>query len=293
MRLRVLLIACGASCACGTTSDVPKVEDRAPVERPAPAGDMQERPSIGADDDAAASVEPAEGGTDLESLRQAVERDAGDAQAHRRLGLALRRSGQHDEGLRHLARAAELAPRDADLLLTLGIAYSAEHRLAEAESTYRKVLEIEPQHPKALNNLGNVAMRAGDEEAAIAWYRRAVEADPAYFTALHQLADLLKYHGRFDEAYPLYERILGLAPSNPRERIAMVESLYGMGSINLARNRHELAEQQLAQVLSNIPNHRSAHWARAQALLGLGREAEAQEELARHLGVLHAMGEGF
>ena len=56
---------------------------------------------------------------------------------------------------------------------------------------------------------------------------------------------------------------------------------------------YELAEQLLARVIRVVPNHRSAHYARAQALIHLGREEEAQHELQVHMNVLVASGEGF
>ena len=55
---------------------------------------------------------------------------------------------------------------------------------------------------------------------------------------------------------------------------------------DLTRQEYETAEKQLAQVVRIMPHHRSAHWARAQALIQLGRNEEAQEELQAHVGTL-------
>jgi len=222
-----------------------------------------------------------------------VEGDPSDAQAHRRLGVALRRSGQIDEAFEHLEQATRLAPDDPGILLSLGTAYSGERRPGEAQTTYLRLLEVAPDHAVAMNNLGNLALRRGDETAAIDWYRRAAEADPQYLLARHRLAEQLKYHGRFDEAYPEYERILEMQPKDARERIAQVESLYAMGAISLAREDFELAERQLSRVVQNVPNHRSAHWSRAQALIQLDRQDEAQQELEVHMRIRHSMGQGF
>jgi len=288
--LILAMLVCGA---CATGGDAPVAEEPTAANRaPAGASDMGRPGAIDAERLASEGEdEPRESG-DLAALREAAERAPDDPQAHRRLGLALRRVRRDDEALQHLERAAELAPDDADVLLSLGIAYSAVQRAADAEATYRQILKSSPGHAKAHNNLGNVALRRGDEDAAIESYRRAVEADPQYLSAMHKLADLLKYRGLNDEAYAIYERILELKPSDPRERLTLVESLYGLGSINLARERFELAEQQLAQVVRFVPNHRSAHWARAQALIQLGRDDEAQQELQAHVRILQATPEG-
>ena len=73
----------------------------------------------------------------------------------------------------------------------------------------------------------------------------------------------------------------------------MAAVLYAMGAINLAREEYELAERQFSRVVRSAPNHRSAHWSRAQALIQLGRQDEAQQELQLHMQIRHSMGQGF
>ena len=278
-QLTLLLLAC-LTLACAQGEGELPVAAEAPQEQPAPA-DTDAIPPEDTEADGVVEEHP-----DLIALREQLAREPGDPTAHRRLGVALRHTGKTEEALEHLARAVELAPDDINARLSLGIAYAAEHRLTEAEVAYRRILELEPQHAKALHNLGNVAMRRGTEDEAIALYRRATEADPEYVAAYLKLADLLKYHGHLDEAYPVYEKILTLRPKNSRDQLAMIESMYGMGSINLTRQDYEIAEKQLAQVTRIMPQHRSAHWARAQALIQLGRHEEAQEALQAHVGTL-------
>jgi tetratricopeptide (TPR) repeat protein len=278
-QLTLLLLAC-LTLACAQGEGEPPVQAEAAEERGVPAA---------ADAMAFEDTEVdgnAEEHPDLIALREQVAAEPDNATAHRRLGVALRHTGKSEEAFQYLTRATELAPDDISARLSLGIAYAAEHRLTEAEAAYRHILGLEPQHAKALHNLGNVAMRRGNEEEAIALYRRATEADPEYIAAYLKLADLLKYHGRPDEAYPVYEKILTLKPQGSRDQLAMIESMYGMGAINLTRQEYETAEKQLAQVTRIMPQHRSAHWARAQALIQLGRHEEAQEALQAHVGTL-------
>lgn len=238
-------------------------------------------------------TEPTPAGTTVDTLRAAVEVAPDDAEAHRKLGLVLRHTAAGDEALAHLERAVELAPHSVRALMSLGITYSSRRRLADAEAIYLRILEASPEHPKALNNLGNLALRRGDEEDSTAWYLRAVEANPDYLLAQHKLAGVYEYFGHLDRAYPVYERVLELAPQTPAETFAFVDSLYKLGSINLTREEYELAERLLARVIQIVPDHRSAHYARAQALTQLGRGEEALHELQVHMNVLVASGEGF
>jgi Flp pilus assembly protein TadD len=304
-RLMVLALACLIGYGCGspeTTEDHARPEP-APSEAPASTGPSDAAPPESGDMGGHASAaveqllsdeaEPAAESEGLTRLRETVAEHPSDPQAHRRLGVALKSVGREGEALQHLERAADLAPDDPGVLLSLGIGYSGSRRLDEAEATYRRILAVEPGHSMALNNLGNIALRRGDESGATSWYRQAVEADPEYLRARHKLAGVLKYYGHLAEAYGIYERIQEMTPSGQREQHAQIDSLYSMGSINLSWNKPELAEQQLARVVRIVPTHRSAHYARAQALLVLGRHEEAQQELQMHLRILHASGEGF
>jgi len=288
-RLWVLAIAAWVCCGCASSENDASV-DALPSE--APPGDMGGS-STAVDEFLADESEPTPEPAALTRLREIVEQDSEDAQAQRRLGVALKSIGRVDEALTHLKRAAELSPDDPGILLSLGIFYSSQRRFDDADTSYRRVLAIVPDHAKALNNLGNIALRRGNETGAIEWYRQAVEAEPEYVRARHKLAGVLRYYGHLRQAYDVYETIMATSPVEARDKQLLMDSLYNMAAINLTWNQAELAEEQLTRVVLTVPNHRSAHYARAQALLELGREDEAQQELQTHLRVLHASGEGF
>ena len=97
-----------------------------------------------------------------EAPRDEVRRNPAEPEAHRRLGLVLRRAGHADEGLEHLEKAVELTPQSEDALLSLGIAYSSAGRLDDAEAIYERLLAVAPGHAKTLNNLANIAIRRGE-----------------------------------------------------------------------------------------------------------------------------------
>ncbi len=296
-RVTSLGLVCGLGLGCGSSDGEPPAPGTA-----AGAGEVRAGASVEADDRGAPpgtkelltdETEPVPEHEGLTRLREAVDATPMDPQAHRRLGVALRRAGRTEEALGHLRRAVELAPEAPGVLLSLGIAYSEAGRLDEAKTTYARINPAAPDYPKALSNLGNIALRQGSPEGAIDFYRKAAEADPSYILARHKLAGVLKYYGRVDEAYPIYEAINAMTPSTSEEQGLVVDSVYQMGSINLARGEVDLAEQQLTLVVRAAPLHRSAHYARAQALIVLGRQEEAERELDAHVQVLHASGQGF
>jgi len=226
-------------------------------------------------------------------LREALEASPEDAITLRRLGVALARVDKHEEGLEYIQRSIKIAPDDTTTILALGVANSTLGNLDDAIEAYHRVLELEADNAKALNNLGNIFLRRGQQEEAIGWYRKAVTAKPDYIVAYHKLGEVLAYIGRSEEAYAAYEKVLKLRPTSAREHHAFVDSMFSMGKLNVSMKNFDLAERQLAQVLRNVPQHRSAHYARAQALMQLGRMEEAQQELDSHMKILHSTGEGF
>lgn len=224
--------------------------------------------------------------TTITSLRRDLEQRPDDPEVHRLLGIALRRSGKTDEAIRYLEQAVELASDDVSCLLSLSVAYSSGRRPEQAEATYNRLLAVSPKHPKALNNLGNIAIRRGDEQLAIELYRRAVEADGQYVMARLRLARLLRLYGRYEEATGVLRKLVTLEPSTPQDQQAIFDGLYLLGAVELALGNPEEADRILSEALGKVPNHEMAHYARAQALTQLGRQAEAEQELQIHMRLL-------
>ena len=233
-----------------------------------------------------APVERTGNKTTISSLRQDVEQRPDDPEAHRLLGIALRRSGQIGEAIPYLEQAVELAPEDVSCLLSLSVGYSSGGNLEQAEATYNRLLAVSPGHPKALNNLGNLAIRRGDEQLAIELYRKAVEADGQYIAARLRLASLLRFYGHYEEARGVLRKLVALEPSTPQEQRAVFDGGYHLGAVELALGNPEEAERILSDALGKMPNHNMAHYARAQALMQLGREREAEQELQTHMRLL-------
>jgi len=219
----------------------------------------------------------------LAALEERVATNPSDLEGHRLLGLALGRVGREAEAVSHVDEAARLGGDDPDALLRIGMAYSAISAIDKAQIAYERLLKLSPNNPKALNNLGNVAIRRGDQEKAIAYYRQAVEADPRYLMAYHRLAGVLKLYGRLDDAADTYGKMLALQAGSDVERAAQIDGLCQLASVEMSRGAPEQAETLLIQALRQAPDHPSAHYTRAQVLIRLGREAEAETELLTHM----------
>ena len=217
----------------------------------------------------------------LRELREAVEFNPKDIEAHRRLAIALHDSGRAQEALSHAEIVAELRPGMRSLL-ELAIAYSSVSRDLEAERIYDELLTRAPDFPIALHNLGNIAFKRGETERAVELYGRAIAADPGYLMAHFHLADALTRAGRYREAYRTYERVLGLEPTNAHEFALFDDALYRMASLDIKMGAHERASRLLTALLRENPRHEAAYHAYGQVLLELGRVEESQRAFEAH-----------
>lgn len=260
----------------GGSPEVPGVRT-SPVESP-------ETPSV-----RGSPVSPSPGSSALKAaidrLERVLEQRPLDGEAHYRLGLALRGAKRRPDSVLHFEKAVEIGPATRERLLDLAVAYSDVSRFTDAESVYERVFAIAPQDADAYHNLANIAVRRGDLTKAVPLFRKAIAINPRYLHAYYVLGHTLKMLGRPDEAYEAYAKVLELDPADEREQLARVDALYQIATIDLARGDDARAERRLGEVIRAVPDHRSAHWGRAQALLRLGRSEEARIEIQTHARV--------
>lgn len=198
--------------------------------------------------------------------REWVANAAGDAYAHRWLGLALQQQGQVAAALASTDAALALAPEDADLhLQRAGLllaardlaaadaalsrstaldpnqlnAYVMQAHLAvarqdldEAERLSRTAARLAPEHPQLLAVDGTVALRRGQADRALALLSRAVEQlpdDPRVLFALG-FAYLQKEHYAFAER--AFERVVELNPPGTTLRAFIAQLAQRQGRLD-------------------------------------------------------------
>jgi len=258
-----------ACCACGGATG-PRDE---PIE-----GRRGDNPSGPAD-----SVEAGK----LDALRKAVERDPNSAAAQRQLALALMDAKRRDESIQHFEKAVELDPSDPVYTLNLALIYSTVARFEDAERLYRRLAEVPQVRHIALLNMGNLALKREEFAAAIELYRQALAVKPDYVLAYYHLGLALQQTGQFDEAYRTFDEVSKLPlPDDPVALRSYFDAQYRMARLDLDMGRTERALSRLAELLKIYPTHPQAHYAYAQALVAMGRSAEAQEQFSAHLRLM-------
>jgi hypothetical protein len=144
----------------------------------------------------------------LDSLRQAVAEDPGDATAWRRLGQALSRQGQPGPAAEALERAEAISPTDPAIQSALAAAYRADGRTPQAIAADYAALALQSRSALALYNLATTFFQSGQNEPAAKWYRLALVLDPDLVLANQNLAAILEVEGRKSEARQYRERAL-------------------------------------------------------------------------------------
>lgn len=195
-----------------------------------------------------------------------------DAYSFLRAGIANERTGNYPAAVRAYQRGLEVEPDNVELLNAMGFALFQQGRSAEAIDVLEKALALDPRHWKAHNNMALASIDIGELELAEAHYLEslAIEPQPAIY---NDLGVVLERQGLIESAADAYRKALSLDPALNSARYNLAGSLARAGQL-------AEAEAMLRELLVQQPSA-AVHERLAQVLRGLGREAEAQREMAR------------
>jgi tetratricopeptide (TPR) repeat protein len=134
---------------------------------------------------------------------------------------------------------------------------------------------------EALMNQGMEALNVRNNATeAAALFRKVLEFNPIHYGATYQLASALERSGRPEEAYPVWERILGMAEKIKDKPTADKASQYVLMRRGLDLLNKEYDPEQAGvlfqKVLEANPNHYGATFQIATCLDLAGRPAEAR-----------------
>jgi Flp pilus assembly protein TadD len=145
--------------------------------------------------------------------------------------------------------------------------------LSAAEATLSVALEYSPRFVEAWVNLGYVELRRGNFEQAGRDLVKARDLNPDVPAPHHGLGLLADKEGRGEEAEAHYRAALAVDPGFAPARANLARRLY-------ARGQYEDAREQFERLVQVSPGDPAAWAGRAEALLQLGRRAEADAVVA-------------
>lgn len=194
------------------------------------------------------------------------------------LGVLLRKSGQADEALLPMQKAATLLAEDAGAHFNLGTTLHDLGRFDEAEACYRRALAINPEYAEAHCHLGLLAESHGQAVEAEVCFRRALSARPDYVKAHYQLGLLLLDLERFEEAEASLRRVLALQPDH-------ADAHGSLSNVFRHLNRLDEVEACLRQVLAIQPDSAAAYVNLGNVLRDMNRLSEAEACERRALAI--------
>ncbi len=212
-----------------------------------------------------------------------------------------------NENVAELTAGAAAKARGDELL--------AEGNWVEAERCYRQAVALEPQLGKAHSNLGFALSRQERDAEAAACLRRALELDPANADTHYLLGTLAaRQPHRAEEARIHFQDALRRAPDFEAAYVALGNLLVSQresgsaretldaalahcpgsaaltclrGEVQYDEKQFDLAAASFEQALAIEPDNTSACQGLGQALLRLGRYAQAMAAFERVVALLH------
>lgn len=184
------------------------------------------------------------------------------------LGALLLERGDVDGALRHIGRAADLAPQDAMIQLQLGQAFARRETPAFAEQAFQNALRLNPNLHQARHALGSLLIKARRIAEAEAQYRELAGV-PAFATlAQIGLGDAARADNRHDDAVACYLAALAAEPTNTVTVRALAWSLAQAGRVDDAIATYD-------EAITRLSSDDDLKSARADLLTLVGRLPEA------------------
>ena len=195
----------------------------------------------------------------LPHLRRAVTDRPRHAESGALYGEALLATGAHDDALRVLTEAAQLAPTQAGVQSSLGRAMLALRRYAEAEGPLRLAIRQVDTDASAYMGLAEVLEQTGREPEAMTTWDAAIDRSPGDVTPRLKAAQLAQrtHQGALARAY--LDRVLtddpqlaaalylrGVVATDEGDRVAarnyLTQALQGHGEVDRADIQRRIAE---------------------------------------------------
>ncbi len=144
------------------------------------------------------------------------------------------RMGQHGDARKFLGRALQLKPGDPALLNNLGNACAELGDHADAVAYYEKSLVGRPGHVDTLMNLGNVLMELRYADAAAARFEEVLRRSPGNAGARINLGSAHMLARRYAEALALFEGLLADGNDNVEVWTSIYNAQVALGRLDAA-----------------------------------------------------------
>ncbi len=158
-------------------------------------------------------------------------------------------------------------------------------KLPDAAAEYRKVLTLNPSAPDVHYRLGRLLLRMGNDHATLQRarqeFKEELRVNPGNAAAEYELGEMAWRARDWTRAVKRLRRAAGLQPRSPLILTALGRALVSAGQAPAAVEPLEAAAR-LA------PNNATAHYELGIALLHVGRQQEADQQMALYAKIQQA-----
>jgi tetratricopeptide (TPR) repeat protein len=180
----------------------------------------------------------------------------------------------HPDAARILQKVTAWQPENPAAWYHLGVAYALAGQHEQAIQAFQKAIALDPKFATPWNGLGHVYRALGRYDEAIQACQQAIALDPKDAAPWNNLGNVYRDLGRYEEAIQAYQKAIALDP-----KFALPWN--GLGNVYALRGEWEQALGAFRRAAELAPERGVYHASVASALRALGRDAEAQEEIAR------------
>lgn len=217
---------------------------------------------------AAVHIERGEMEKALADFQELLQQDPNNVAVHQALANTYAGMKKYDEAIEHLNKAIELAP-DVTLNFTLRAEiYEAQEKYDQALADLDHALKLQPNDPLALLARSQLYYMRENLPAARADVKRLLQMNPGFVRGILLRSMIAAAEGNFTEATKDLQDILKADPGN-------VELRLQLAAFYVADQRPRKAIELLTQVIEQDKDNWRALRARGDALLSVGKHAEA------------------
>lgn len=187
------------------------------------------------------------------------------------LVVAAGNAGRHDLEGRALDRLLEVGQKSAALDLLVGKVYLNRGQDERALIELDKAAANDPNLPMLHYTLGIIYKRRHDYENAKQQFLKDVAVEPDVANNYDELGSICLSLDEYEDAQRYFERAL-------KGDSRLPAAWYGLAKVHRVAKRYSEALKAIESACALAPKSASVHYLRAQILVQLGREGEAQTE---------------
>ena len=222
----------------------------------------------------------------VEALKQAIEIDPENFEAHRLLGRVYMQLGQSEKAEKHYLRAIELQPNYWLGYNVIGVFYSTIGEPEKAVPFLEKNIELTPDNPWGYLNLAFIYRAMGDQDKAAELWLESIEIRPME-AAYMGLGWYYNHKREFDLSLYHFLKALELEPNSILRTVNVAYTYEVVGQMDSAKVYWEQALEIGEEVLTSFNQEdKTSLLYMAEAYASLGDTIKTHSFLERYKSVL-------